>query len=64
MLEKYKNVFNQTENFTFNFSNFSNFFGELKNKKVFFDFESINPAMRVIDMSLPFSQIVTQNCSI
>lgn len=35
----------------------------LKPKQVYFDFETINPAIRVVNNSLPFMQIVTQ-CSI
>lgn len=35
----------------------------LKNKKVYFDFETINIATRVLDNTLPFMQIITQ-CSI
>lgn len=35
----------------------------LKNKKVYFDFETINSAIRPIDNIFPFTQIVTQ-CSI
>lgn len=38
-------------------------FERLKSKKVYFDFETINQAIRVIDKSLPFMQIITQ-CSI
>lgn len=38
-------------------------FKKLKAKKVYFDFETISLAIRVIDHSLPFMQIVTQ-CSI
>ena len=34
---------------------------ELKPKKVYFDFESINPSIRAIDNSLPFTQALTQN---
>ncbi|GAA5414319.1 DUF2779 domain-containing protein [Ureaplasma ceti] len=33
----------------------------LKPKKVYFDFESINPSIRAIDKSLPFTQAITQN---
>ncbi|KEZ22301.1 DUF2779 domain-containing protein [Ureaplasma diversum] len=33
----------------------------LKPKRVYFDFESINSAIRSIDNSLPFTQVVTQN---
>lgn len=38
-------------------------FEKLKSKKIYFDFETINQAIRVIDKSLPFMQIITQ-CSI
>lgn len=34
---------------------------KLKPKKVYFDFESINPSIRAIDNSLPFTQAITQN---
>ncbi|MGL4617233.1 MAG: DUF2779 domain-containing protein [Mycoplasmoidaceae bacterium] len=40
-----------------------NTFSKLKKNKVYFDFESINTAIRNVDNSLPFNQIVTQ-CSI
>lgn len=33
----------------------------LKSKLVFFDFETINPAIRVVNNSLPFTQVITQN---
>lgn len=36
---------------------------EIKSKKIYFDFETINQCIRVIDDSLPYMQIVTQ-CSI
>ncbi|MDE7221942.1 MAG: DUF2779 domain-containing protein [Ureaplasma sp.] len=35
----------------------------LKEKRVYFDFETINPAFRLIDNTTPFTQVVTQ-CSI
>jgi hypothetical protein len=37
-----------------------NKFNELKSKKVYFDFESINTATRIIDDTLPFMQCVNQ----
>lgn len=40
-----------------------NTFQKLKKNKIYFDFESINTAIRNVDNSLPFNQIVTQ-CSI
>ncbi|MGL5591570.1 MAG: DUF2779 domain-containing protein [Mycoplasmoidaceae bacterium] len=40
-----------------------NTFQKIKKNKVYFDFESINTAIRNVDNSLPFNQIVTQ-CSI
>lgn len=36
-------------------------FAKLKSKKVYFDFESINSAIRAVDNSFPFTQTVTQN---
>ncbi len=39
------------------------FLDQLKDKKVYFDFETINIATRVIDDTFPFMQIITQ-CSI
>ena len=38
-------------------------FLNLKDKKVYFDFETMNTSIRTIDNSFPFMQIVTQ-CSI
>ena len=38
-------------------------FAKLKNKKVYFDFETINSAIRAFDDTTPFTQVVTQ-CSI
>jgi hypothetical protein len=35
-------------------------FNKLKHKKVYFDFESINLATRVVDNTLPFMQCVNQ----
>jgi hypothetical protein len=35
-------------------------FGFLRNKKVYFDFESLNLATRVVDNTLPFMQAVNQ----
>ncbi len=42
---------------------YSDLLSNLKNKKVYFDFETINIATRVIDNTFPFMQIITQ-CSI
>lgn len=42
---------------------FKSVWQKLKEKKVYFDFETISSAVRVIDKSLPFTQIVTQ-CSL
>lgn len=42
-------------------NNYDQLIANLKNKKVYFDFETINPSIRVVDNSLPFTQIVTQN---
>ncbi len=41
--------------------NYQKLISNLKNKKVYFDFETINPSIRVLDHTLPFTQIVTQN---
>lgn len=41
----------------------NNLFNKLKPNKVYFDFETVNTAIRSADNSLPFSQIITQ-CSI
>lgn len=41
----------------------TNLFDAIKPKKVYFDFETINTPIRVVNNSLPFMQIVTQ-CSI
>ncbi|WP_027124245.1 DUF2779 domain-containing protein [Mycoplasmoides pirum] len=38
-------------------------FPHLKQKKIYFDFETINPSIRAIDNSFPYAQIITQ-CSI
>lgn len=40
-----------------------NFYNNLKDKKVYFDFETINSSIRAFDKTLPFMQTVTQ-CSI
>ncbi|WP_031489234.1 DUF2779 domain-containing protein [Ureaplasma canigenitalium] len=42
-------------------TNTTRLFQSIKKKKVYFDFESINSAIRVFDYTLPFTQIVTQN---
>lgn len=42
---------------------FKNTWNKLKKKKVYFDFETISSSIRIINNSLPFSQIVTQ-CSL
>ncbi len=46
-----------------NLQNSKKLLSKINSKKVYFDFETICPAIRVIDNSLPFSQIITQ-CSI
>ncbi|WP_027119657.1 DUF2779 domain-containing protein [[Mycoplasma] testudinis] len=45
------------------FYNAYDFYRTLKSKKVYFDFETLNQAIRVMDNSLPFMQVITQ-CSI
>ena len=49
------------EDFVINKERFNNLLIKIKPKKVYFDFESINPAIRVVDNSLPFTQVITQN---
>ena len=51
------------DNFQVNFEPTKKMIDKLKPKKVYFDFESINSAIRVIDNSFPFTQAITQ-CSI
>ena len=46
-----------------NLQNSKNLLSKINSKKIYFDFETICPAIRVIDDSFPFSQIITQ-CSI
>ncbi len=54
-------LFTNNDQFRIYKDNFNKLMSNLKDKKVYFDFESINPCIRVIDNSLPFTQIVTQN---
>ncbi len=56
-------LFDNEDKFRICKKNYLNLLLNLKNKKVYFDFESINPGIRVIDNSFPFTQVVTQ-CSI
>lgn len=39
----------------------ANFMSEIKPKKVYFDFETVNTAIRAYDHTLPFRQIITQS---
>lgn len=55
--------FNSNDDFFIVDKQYKDLLNNLKLKKVYFDFESINPGIRVIDNSLPFMQVVTQ-CSI
>lgn len=58
------NLFNESAPLiTINQNEFKKLFSTLKNKKVYFDFETINSPIRPIDNCLPFMQIITQ-CSI
>lgn len=54
-------LFNNRDQFRVDKDNYKNLVSKLKEKKVYFDFESINPCIRAIDNSLPFTQVVTQN---
>lgn len=58
----YKSLFfDSSFDIQINYEKFYSLMNKLKDKKVYFDFETINPAIRVVDKSLPFTQIVTQN---
>ncbi|MBR2651655.1 DUF2779 domain-containing protein, partial [bacterium] len=60
--EKYRKLYlSNHENIIIDQKEYLNLMGDLKPKRVYFDFETINPAIRVIDNSLPFTQVVTQN---
>ena len=59
----YLNLFKKKKKIVVNKSLCNEFLQKLKSTKVYFDFETINSPIRVIDNSLPFMQIVTQ-CSI
>ena len=60
--EKYRKLYlSNHENIIIDQKEYLNLMGDLKAKRVYFDFETINPAIRVIDNSLPFTQVVTQN---
>lgn len=62
--EVYANLFFHSNNdFLIDSKNYHEYMSKLKNNHVYFDFETINPAIRVVDKSLPFAQVVTQ-CSI
>ncbi|WP_052664057.1 DUF2779 domain-containing protein [Mycoplasmoides alvi] len=45
------------------FTDLNKDFEPLKKKKIYFDFETINPIIRAVDNSFPYAQIITQ-CSI
>ena len=55
--------FNSNDDFFINDKECKELLNKLKAKRVYFDFESINPGIRVINNSLPFMQVVTQ-CSV
>lgn len=59
----YIELFSVKNRFLMNEKNTKNLWSKLKSKKVYFDFETLNPAIRAADKSLPFTQVVTQ-CSI
>ncbi len=58
-----KSWFDSNKNDIFVLQNGIDLFLKLKNKKVYFDFETINSAIRAFDDTTPFTQVVTQ-CSI
>lgn len=58
-----KLFFRQNQNFLIDNKKYHELMNQLKKNHVYFDFETINPAIRVVDKSLPFAQIITQ-CSI
>lgn len=59
----YLKLFNDIKKIKINFKKCDFFLNLLKQKKVYFDFETISTPIRVIDNSLPFMQVITQ-CSI
>lgn len=59
----YLSLFQYANNFDVNLENTFKLWNQLKNKKVYFDFETLNTSIRPIDNCFPFNQIVTQ-CSI
>lgn len=59
----YIDLFSVKDRFLIDETNTMKLWNKLKSKKVYFDFETLNPAIRVCDKSLPFTQVVTQ-CSI
>ena len=59
----YENLFKETKTYLVE-KNKANFLLErIKKNKIYFDFETINTAIRSMDKTLPFAQIITQ-CSI
>lgn len=59
----FKNLFSNPNTYLINKNLCLEMLESLSNKKVYFDFETINTPIRVVDNSLPFMQVVTQ-CSI
>lgn len=59
----YLELFSVKNRFLIDNKNTMALWNKLKPKKVYFDFETLNPAIRAADSSLPFTQVVTQ-CSI
>ncbi len=58
-----QHYFNAKFEKTINKEKYNILLNTLKEKRVYFDFETINPAFRLIDNTTPFTQVVTQ-CSI
>ena len=61
--EKYRMFMLSNDEVLVNEGSINLLISNLKDKKVYFDFETLNSSIRVIDNSLPFMQIITQ-CSI
>ena len=60
---EFLSLFDSKLNFHINEQKTWDLFNKLKNQKVYFDFETLNTAIRVADNTFPFTQIITQ-CSI
>lgn len=61
--DNYVELFSGFDELLINRDKVDSLLSKLNQKRVYFDFETVNTAIRVIDRSLPFTQVVTQ-CSI